>query len=191
MMPNRNHDEVEFVAPAGDHRIEHDSRALERISGAFVHKLEPRNVLLAKLERASDDAELFEAELVPDWTHPFFFEHLLDHIPSMMLVEAGRQTAIAICHRFFDVPFGAVFITRSYDIRFTDFGEVSVDDPVRIRAKVRDRQVRRGRLVALRVEGEFVQAGRSLGQMEGGLTVFTRETYVRLRRMHDRKRRSV
>lgn len=190
-MPNGNHDEVQFVAPAGDHRIEHDSRDLERIPGAFVHKVEPRNVLLNKLERAPDDPDLFLAELVPDWTHPFFFEHLLDHIPSMMLVEAGRQIAIAICHRFYDVPFGAVFITGSYNIRFTDFGEVSMYDPVSIRAKVSDTRFRRGRLISLRAGGEFVQARRSLGQMEGDFTVFERETYVRLRRMHDRKRRSV
>ncbi|WP_370012895.1 AfsA-related hotdog domain-containing protein, partial [Nocardia cyriacigeorgica] len=36
------------------------------------------------------------ATLVPDIGHPFLFDHPLDHVPGSLLIEACRQTALAM-----------------------------------------------------------------------------------------------
>ncbi len=177
-----------FVAPGGAARKVNDPDALARIDGSYVHKIQPRNVILARLDRVPGEVDLFEGELTPDWDHPFFFEHPLDHVPSMMLVESGRQMAIAISHKFYDVPLGVVFITRSYELRFTDFAEVLTEVPVTIRAHVKNAQYRKGRLWSLDLTGRFSQGERDLGTMQGTFVYFDRDVYVRFRRFQ-RKRR--
>ena len=104
----------------------------DRLDGRYVHKIVPANILLASVERRPGSEEWYDAAMVHDTSHPFFFEHALDHIPAMMLVEAGRQLGIAISHLFLGVPLHYLFATRSFDIRFTDFAELDV--PVAIAA---------------------------------------------------------
>ncbi len=105
----------------------------------------------------------------PTWSStriiPSFFEHPLDHIPAMMLVEAGRQLGIAVSHMFLDVPFGTMFATDAFDIRFTDFAEVHL--PVRIAARTSEKRFRRNRLAKMRMDGHFFQRGRQFGSMAG------------------------
>jgi hypothetical protein len=113
--------------------------------------------------------------------HPFFFEHPLDHIPAMMLVEAGRQVGIAISHLFLGVPLGTMFATQSFDIRFTDFAETRT--PVIISIKVMDRQYRRGALIHLRMDGYFSQDGRPLGIIGGTWSMLDPKVWKRYRRI--------
>jgi len=153
---------------------------LERVDGKYVHKRDPRNVLLAYVRRRSGEADCFEAEMVHDVEHPFFFEHPLDHIPAMMLVEAGRQLGIAVSHLFLDVPFDRLFATRAFDIHFCDFAELHT--PVLIVAKVTDREYRRGELLNLRLDGHFFQEGRELGGMGGKWSMLQPAVWRRYRR---------
>ena len=152
----------------------------KRIDGKYVHKVIPRNVLLSCVRRCDDDPESFEAELVHDTDHPFFFEHPLDHVPAMFLVEAGRQFGIAISHMFLDVPTGTMFATRSFDIHFNEFAELHA--PVSIVAKVTDRIYRSGRLLHLRLDGEFSENGKTLGGMGGSWSMLPPEVWRRYRR---------
>jgi len=154
---------------------------LKRIDGHYVHKIHDRNVLLAEVRRRPDSEEWFEAEMVHDMDHPFFFEHPLDHIPAMMLVETGRQLGIAISHLYLGVPLGTMFATRSFDIRFTDFAETRT--PVLISARVTDRQYRRGALIHLRMDGYFSQQGRQLGRMGGTWSMLDPKLWKRYRRL--------
>ncbi|HMC95828.1 MAG TPA: AfsA-related hotdog domain-containing protein [Polyangia bacterium] len=157
---------------------------MERIDGKYVHKLDGRNVLISRLER-TEEPDRFAAVMMPDYDHPFFFEHPLDHVPSMMLVEVGRQIGIAISHLFYDVPLAYMFATRSYDIRFTDFAETR--GLVLIDARVTEKQFRRGLLSALRLEGHFHQAGRPLGYMGGEWLMLPVEAWRRLRTRQQRR----
>lgn len=152
----------------------------QRIEGRYVHKVVPRNVLLARVERKAGDGEQYEAEMVMDVEHPFFFEHRLDHVPAMMLVEAGRQMGIAISHMFLDVPFGYLFATQAFDIHFTEFAELH--EPVVITGSVSDKKFRRGMLVGLRLEGHFAQGARQLGRMAGEFAMMPPELWRRYRR---------
>ncbi|HUO65100.1 MAG TPA: AfsA-related hotdog domain-containing protein [Terriglobales bacterium] len=154
--------------------------AQERIDGRYVHKVVPRNVLLARVERRVGEGECYEAEMVMDTDHPFFFEHPLDHIPAMMLVEAGRQMGIAISHMFLDVPFGYLFATQGFDIHFTEFAELH--EPVVITSSVSDKKFRRAMMVGLKLEGRFAQGARQLGRMTGEFAMMPPELWRRYRR---------
>jgi 2-oxo-3-(phosphooxy)propyl 3-oxoalkanoate synthase len=164
-------------------RMQHLERP-ERIDGKYVHKLDERNVLIGRLERTTEP-DCFAAVMTPDYEHPFFFEHGLDHVPSMMLVEVGRQMGIAVSHMFYDVPLGYMFATRAYDIRFTDFAETR--GLVRVDARVIDKRFRHGQLSALRLEGHFSQAGRALGSMGGEWLMLPAEAWRRLRARQQRR----
>lgn len=154
--------------------------AQQRIDGRYVHKVVPRNVLLARVEREPGSDDRYRAEMVVDVEHPFFFEHPLDHIPAMMLVEAGRQMGIAISHMFLGVPMGHLFATQAFDIRFTEFAELR--EPVLIHGAVSDKRLRRGMLVGLRLDGLFRQADRVLGTMGGEFAMMPPELWKRYRR---------
>ena len=153
---------------------------LERVEGRYVHKRDPRNVLLAWVRRRPGEAECFEAEMVHDIEHSFFFEHPLDHIPAMMLVEAGRQLGIAVSHLFLGVPFDRMFAPRSFDLHVCDFAELHT--PVLIVATVTDRRYHRGELLHLRLDGSFSQDGRELGGMGGSWSMLKPAVWRRYRR---------
>lgn len=170
----------DYIAPGGVRGRAGDRAALPRLAPQWVHKVDPLNVLLSRVDRVGDDA--FEGQLVPDWDHPLFFEHPLDHVPSMMLVEACRQLGIAIAHLHLGVPLGEVLITTRYTIAFTGFAEVDAPDPVLLQARLLARHERRGRLHELAIGGNAVQGGRDLGPMSGAFAVFPRAVYTRLRR---------
>lgn len=157
---------------------------MERIDPKYVHKVDARNVLLANVERGAE-LGLFSAVMVPDYAHPFFFEHPLDHVPSMMLVEVGRQMGIAVSHLFYDVPLGTMFATRSYEIRFTDFAETR--GLVQVSAQATETEYRSGRLRSLTLRGSFSQAGRELGYMSGQWLMLPADAWRRLRSRQQRR----
>jgi hypothetical protein len=164
------------------------SPVLKRIDGRYVHKIHDRNILIADVRRRPGEEEWFDAEMTHDMDHPFFFEHPLDHVPSMMLVEAGRQVGIAISHLFLGVPFGTIFATASFDIRFTDFAEKLA--PVIISVRVMDKRYRRGKLIRLRMIGYFSQDSRPLGSMEGDWSMLDPRLWKRYRKMEQCKKRA-
>ncbi|WP_323073340.1 AfsA-related hotdog domain-containing protein [Mycetohabitans endofungorum] len=49
---------------------------------------------------AGDGQDRFVAPLIIEPDHPFFFEHEIDHVPGLMLVEATRQACTAVSHMF-------------------------------------------------------------------------------------------
>jgi 2-oxo-3-(phosphooxy)propyl 3-oxoalkanoate synthase len=158
---------------------------IKRIDGKYVHKIHERNVLIADIKPMPGREGWFEAEVTRDYDHPFFFEHPLDHIPAMMLVEAGRQMGIAIAHMYLGVPFGVMFATRSFDIKFTDFAELR--SPVIITAEYTDKIYRHGELACVRMDGRFSQAGREIGGMGGSWSMLRPAVWKRYRRIGQRK----
>jgi 2-oxo-3-(phosphooxy)propyl 3-oxoalkanoate synthase len=76
------------------------SGALERpdmsghdVDPAVVGRTEATQVVISSLQRPTPDAA--SATILVDPAHPSFFDHPLDHVPAMLLLEAGRQTAVA------------------------------------------------------------------------------------------------
>jgi len=63
-----------------------------RIAPAEVNRRAPLNVVISDLESGSDGDR---AVIVVDTSNPTLFDHPLDHVPGMLMIEACRQTAIA------------------------------------------------------------------------------------------------
>lgn len=145
----------------------------------LVHKTRRENVLLASVERAASGPDSYVARMYVDPEHAFFFEHPLDHVPSMMLIEGGRQVGIAVSQMFLDVPFETAFAPTEISARFSAYAELAL--PIHIECDAHDKVFRRGRLAQVRLEGRFIQRGRVFGEMSGVWVMVPLNVYRRLR----------
>ncbi|MFP4445165.1 MAG: AfsA-related hotdog domain-containing protein [Desulfosudaceae bacterium] len=80
---------------------------------SFVHKQNQENVFIQDLFRQSEHT--FTAVSTVPADHPVY-----DVSTSTYLVEVGRQANMAICHRFYDVPFDTRFIVVSIQWEIPD-----------------------------------------------------------------------
>ncbi|MFC9433117.1 AfsA-related hotdog domain-containing protein [Nocardia sp. NPDC057030] len=117
----------------------------------------PRNILLTN--EIASGADSIDCELTFDPTHPVFFDHPMDHVPGMLLLEAARQACLAAlsAHRGTD-PRRAVIV--GCDVDFGNFCEPELRTGCR--AAITDSSgPRPGRRHRVRVG--FDQADESLG----------------------------
>ena len=149
------------------------------IDKRFVHKDREENVLIGNVRQISTEPEEFECEMVVDPHQPFFFEHPADHVPGIMMVEAGRQMGLAISHLFWNVPFGTRFVTRDLRIHFTTFAELT--EPVTIRTRFHNKCYRHGALSEAQCRGEFIQGGKVVTELEGDWKMYPPDIYEHFR----------
>jgi hypothetical protein len=169
-----------MTEPETPPRTERSTREIrEVVDGRLVHKVRRENVLLASVDRAAAGADSYVARMHVDPEHPFFFEHPLDHVPSMMLIEGGRQLGIAVAQMFMDVPFETAFAPTEITARFSAYAEIG--PPIDIECAAHDKVFRRGRLARVRLEGRFIQRGRVFGEMSGVWVMVPLKVYRRLR----------
>jgi 2-oxo-3-(phosphooxy)propyl 3-oxoalkanoate synthase len=150
-----------------------------RLDKKYVHKTHEENVLIRAARQISSDPEEFECEMIIDPHHAFFFEHPADHVPGIMIVEAGRQCGLAISHLFLHVPIGTQFISKEFKVRFATFAELT--EPITIRSRFVNRTYRHDVLSEALLEGEFYQNGKQVASMEGDWKMFPAEIYHRFR----------
>jgi hypothetical protein len=147
---------------------------------SLVHKYQPANVFVARMERVlGTGGDRFATQFAFDPAHAFFFEHPLDHVPALMLMEAGRQAATAALHLFYDVPVDAVVIVRDIAADFASFAEL--DRPVFGASEVAEPQIKAGKLTGMFLKGWFVQDDRRIGVMIGSWLVLDRRVAERMR----------
>ena len=89
---------------------------------AAVGRHDPRNVVISD-PVALDDGTRFEAAIVVDEGHPVYFDHPLDHIPALLILEAFRQTAVVATARTASVAPERLLLT-GLQVRFTEFAEL-------------------------------------------------------------------
>ncbi|MBL1278481.1 MAG: hypothetical protein COB30_020595 [Ectothiorhodospiraceae bacterium] len=108
-----------------------------RIDRNIVHKYKDENVFIGDVRKTAENT--FECEMVFDDEHKFFFEHRIDHVPGLLMLEAARQMGTAICHLFYDVDYNYSFIIDFSNISFKNFTELNKKITVRtvIEADVR------------------------------------------------------
>ncbi|MEU7555704.1 ScbA/BarX family gamma-butyrolactone biosynthesis protein [Streptomyces sp. NPDC044571] len=107
----------------GDHARDGDWYQLPLISPAApqsVGRMSPMDVVL------SPTADPARWQLRADTRHPVLFEHAVDHVPGMVLLEAARQATAAVLGRSSYLPLG---ITSA----FTRYAEL--DAPCMIEAR--------------------------------------------------------
>jgi A-factor biosynthesis hotdog domain len=90
---------------------------------AAVGRHHPRNVVISDPVPTADGT-VFAAGVIVDEDHPVFFDHPLDHIPAMLILEAFRQTAVAAIAEIAYVPAERVLLT-GVQARFRDFAELT------------------------------------------------------------------
>lgn len=166
------------LAPAS----ETDASNRQRVHRKLVHKADLTHVFVERIEAlppTSDSLDRFLGRLVVDTSHPFFFEHPLDHVPGLMLIEGTRQVGTAISHLFYDVPFDLAFILNRLDVRFTNFAELT--SPVAAQLTIVDKTYRHQRLSALACHSQWLQDGRSIGTMDAQWSFSSPAVLSRLR----------
>ncbi|MDM8359617.1 AfsA-related hotdog domain-containing protein [Pandoraea communis] len=149
----------------------------------LVHKSDPANVFVASIMRADatpDGYDCFIANLHIDPSHPFFFEHPLDHVPGLMLIEANRQVGTAISHRFYEVSHNLAFVLNSLDVVFEHFAELSA--PLLARFVIVAKTYRHDHLSALTCESQWLQFDRPVGTMNARWSFSPPALLARLRR---------
>jgi hypothetical protein len=79
--------------------------------------------------------DVFYAEMRVDPSHEYYFEHAIEHVPAMMLIEAQRQFGLACCHRYGRIPVkGKQIILKDLSIEFQNYAELPF--PISIRGVV-------------------------------------------------------
>ncbi|MGN2640869.1 ScbA/BarX family gamma-butyrolactone biosynthesis protein [Nocardia takedensis] len=126
-----------------------------RAETATVGRENPRNVVIGPPQPAGPRGA--RAALVADVTHPFLFDHPLDHIPGSLLIEAARQTATALT---LPGPAKLVCVASTFD-RF-----VELDFPAECHAEIVDLgraaevvrcEIHQAGEVAARIDLEFAE----------------------------------
>jgi hypothetical protein len=161
---------------------EFDADNRKRIHRKLVHKAELRHVFIEHIEalpRTDDGFDRFLAPLVIDRSHPFFFDHPLDHVPGLLLIEGTRQAGTAISHLFYDVPFDLSFILNWLEVHFTNFAELT--SPVAVQMTITEKAYRHRRLNGLACKSQWLQDGRSLGTMDAEWSFSSPAVLARLR----------
>jgi len=163
-----------------NHQYTHQQPA--RLEQALVHKSDSINVFVGHIEQVPPTAQGHDnylASMIIDTDHPFFFEHALDHVPGLMLIEGVRQVGTAISHMFYDVPFDLTFILNWLEVKFVDFAELQ--DPLLISMAITDKTYRRERLTGLACECHWLQHEQSIGTMDARWSFSSPATLARLR----------
>jgi len=89
-----------------------------------VGKLNPANSVLTPVRQGGERS--WEGELVIETDEPTFFDHPLDHVPGLYLLEGMQQVAIASACRELGVDHDKLFVS-GFQIRFSRIAEFQPD----------------------------------------------------------------
>lgn len=78
--------------------------------------------------------EIYFANVHIDPNHYYFYEHKVEHVSGMLLIEVARQMSMACAHVYGNVPLNAVFMLTKLDNTFTNYSELHY--PIKVRAKL-------------------------------------------------------
>lgn len=174
----------------GDFRLRGPVTEME--DAVLSHILDPKGLALTEEERyrlanlleaipGLPREDVFHAGIHVDPTHPFFFEHANEHVPGMMVLEAGRQFGMACWHRFGHTPtHGVQFILHSFHTRFFDFIELSYPAFFKGEVLQADRGTK-GEWNSVLFKATAFQRGEVCAEMEIQGQVISKRTFHRLR----------
>jgi len=151
----------------------------QRIECALVHRKYAEHVFISPIRFVPDAAAQYEAEVIIDQTHSFFYEHALDHVPGLLLVEGVRQMGTAVTHLYYGAPLDSAFVLNEMVIKFAQFAEHFA--PLYIKMRIHDVVMRRGRVASLRCASAWWQDEREIGTMDAQWSVYDGRTMARLR----------
>ena len=150
-----------------------------RIEKHLVHKHQQQNVLVSRIEQLEEE-DLIIGELVQDVCHPFFYEHPKDHVPGLYIIEAARQFATVLCHRYFNVPLDMPFVLDDMHTQFYKFAENN--QPLFVSTKIHDKVYANGLLKHLQVSTSVIQNEETIALIGGIGRIFELAKYNSLRK---------
>ena len=124
-----------------------------------------QNVVITAMTQR--EADVLEAFVVVDANHPYFFEHKLDHVSGMLLLEACNQVGIAAAARLCGfTPQDVVF--RCFDANFHSFA--ALEEPIKLMACVQREAGEPFASCALALDVFLTQGGEPLAECRIGMT---------------------
>ena len=158
-----------------------DPEKIARIDKKIVHKVKEENNFVSRIEQVSEgDSDIFISQVAINAKHPYFFEHEYDHVPGLMVIEAGRQIGTAIAHLFYNVSYDIVFILNEMNVRF--FRYIDQKKPLFVRSMVRNKLIRKDKLIQMEHDGYFIQDDHEVSYMGGTWQMYNKKIIQRLRR---------
>lgn len=94
---------------------------IKPVSSISVGRNIPRNVVIGDIR---EDDNFFKASLIVDQSYSSIFDHPLDHVPAMFIIEACRQSALMAVFIREDIKVNQLLF-HSCDISFLHFCELS------------------------------------------------------------------
>jgi hypothetical protein len=131
----------------------------ERIDPAAVGRARRENIVISALSETP--VGVFAADLIVDTGHPYFFEHSLDHVSGMLLLEACNQIGTAVARdRCGWAP--PEIVCKGFGARFHRFAELKT--PVKLEARLEPAWRSPGASCPLALDVEAKQGGSLLAE---------------------------
>jgi len=164
-----------------NHILSHKEQLSRNVDRILVHKSKESNNFIdavACTERSEKlDVILTRFNIPKD--HDFFFEHPKDHIPGVMLIEAGRQSGTATSHTVYDVDMDQEFILDHMEVKFLGFG--NVDEELYAYNYIYDKVIKRGRLVHMVADGYIIQDNKRIAYIKSSWRIIPRAMLNRIK----------
>lgn len=149
------------------------------IDKKFTHKNIETNSLVGRIEKVDSAPDTYISQAIVSTEHPFFFEHEVDHIPGLFIIEYARQVSMACSHLFLDVPLSSVFIMDRLDTQF-----IAIPDTEKPLFAIISRdniKLKQGRVAKQDWKIEIVQNSKLIASLIGGQTILPKALFSRLR----------
>lgn len=158
-VPRKIYEKLRRHAPEGRERSSLPQRP-ERIEPSVVGRSRLENIVISSLRERVEG--LVEADLIVDPDHPYFFEHTLDHVSGMLLLEGCNQTGTALAgSRCGWAP--REIVCKEFGARFHRFAEL--ETPVKLEARLETAGRTPGASNALALSIEAKQEGCLLAEL--------------------------
>ena len=163
------------------HIVANDSFFSKTTDKKLVHKEFDENNFVQDVHRinSNDDTDMILTKFNIPSNHKFFFEHPKEHIPGVMLIEAGRQSGTATAHKVYDVGYDQVFILDDMEVKYYDFAYV--DKPLYGFNYTYNKVFKRGKLTRMISEGYIMQDGSKVVYMKSSWKIIPQAVIDRMK----------
>jgi hypothetical protein len=162
-VPQKVYQKLRSQAPDGYESSGPQQRP-ERIDPGAVGRSRPENIVISPLSETA--AGVIETNLIVDPDHPYFFEHKLDHVSGMLLLEGCNQIGTVVAgNRCGWAPRDVIF--KQFGARFHHFAELKT--PVKLEARLKSAWRPPHGSCALAIDVEAKQGGIPLAQFSIGM----------------------
>jgi len=154
----------------------------KKIDNKLVHKNLVENVFITDPIILDKEKHIYRTKIIPELNHSFFFDHSLEHLPGMLILEAARQFGTAISHVFFDTPFDSQFILHELTSQFVAGAMANRD--VFIDVMITNIKMKKGELRRMTGVGYVHQDNQIIGKITSSWSIIPRNIITHLTKFH-------